>query len=456
MTIVPNTKLILLTAITFLPVSILVAVMPIATGPGVGLLAVLVLVAAADAAVSRDRLTGVRVSLQEVVRVSAGRDGQLTLSIENKDIRLKQLRLGLAFPSQIYSPNQDLVTVLPAETAGSLIYWPFKAFKQGLYHLENCYLETPSRFGLWALRRVEVTRAEFRVYPDLRRDRKKLTGLFVNRGIGIHAQRQVGKGKEFEQLREYLPGDSYEDIHWKATARRGQPITKVYQIERTQQIYVIVDGSRLSARNSDPMGNTHASAGQADDSQYTTILERFATAALVMGLAADRQGDVFGLLAFDDRVRKFVRAKNGRAHYDVCRDALYALQARSVTPDFEELFTFIATKIRRRALLIFLTNLDDPVLAESFTAHIDIISRKHLILVNMLKPNGAEPLFSSPSVDSTNDIFQKLGGHILWRHLRATEKFLHRHGIGFYLLQNENLCNDLVTRYLTVKRRQVL
>jgi hypothetical protein len=74
----------------------------------------------------------------------------------------------------------------------------------------------------------------------------------------------------------------------------------------------------------------------------------------------------------------------------------------------------------------------------------------------MLKPNGAEPLFSNPSVDSTNDIFQKLGGHILWRHLRATEKFLHRHGIGFYLLQNENLCNDLVTRYLTVKRRQVL
>ena len=85
---------------------------------------------------------------------------------------------------------------------------------------------------------------------------------------------------------------------------------------------------------------------------YTKLYE----AALVMGLAADRQGDVFGLLAFDDRVRKFVRAKNGRTHYDVCRDALYTLQVRSVTPDFEELFTFIATKIRRRALLIFRNN----------------------------------------------------------------------------------------------------
>jgi uncharacterized protein (DUF58 family) len=456
MTIVPRTKLIVLAAVIFLPVSILVAVMPIATGIGVGLAVALVIMAGADAVVSRDRLAGVRVSLPEVVRISAGRDGEMTLSVDNKDSRLKQLRLGLAFPRQIYSPNQEIVTELPAETTSSLIPWPFRALKQGLYLLENCYLETPSRFGFWALRRVEVTRAQFRVYPDLLRDRKKLSGLFLNRGSGIHAQRQVGKGKEFEQLREYLPGDSYEDIHWKATARRGQPITKVYQIERTQQIYVILDGSRLSARNSDPLGKYRSNPSPADYTEYTTIMERFATAALVMGLAADRQGDVFGLLAFDNRVRKFLRAKNGRAHYDVCRDALYTLQAQRVTPDFEELFTFIATKIRRRALLIFLTNLDDPVLAESFTSHIDIISRKHLILVNMLQPNDAEPLFSSPSVNSTDDIYQKLGGHLLWRHLRETGKFLQRHGIGFYPLQNENLCIDLVSQYLTIKRRQIL
>ena len=169
--------------------------MPTATGIGVVLAAVLVIVAAVDAAVSRDRLAGIHVSLPDVVRVSAGRDGQMNLAVDNTDIRLKQLRLGLSFPRQIYSPNQDLVTELPAETTSSLISWPFKALKQGRYLLENCYLETPSRLGLWALRRVEVTRAEFRVYPDLLRDRKKLSGLFLNRGIGIHAQRQVGKGQ---------------------------------------------------------------------------------------------------------------------------------------------------------------------------------------------------------------------------------------------------------------------
>jgi uncharacterized protein (DUF58 family) len=456
MSLVPTTKLLIWVGFIFIPVSVLAAVMPAVTGPGIGLALGFLAVAIVDAAVSRKLLTGIRVTLPAVFRLSVGRESEMTLSIENDAAKVKQLRLGLAFPREIHSPNQDLITKLPLETPHSLVAWPFKALKQGLYLLENCYLETTSWMRFWSLRRIEAIRVEIRVYPDLFRERKNLSGLFLNRGIGIHALRQVGKGREFEQLREYLPGDSYEDIHWKATARRGQPITKVYQIERTQQIYVIIDGSRLSVRNSDPHGRRSATLEEPRGDDYTTIMERYAAAALVMGLAADRQADEFGLLVFDDRVRKFVRAKSGKAHYAVCRDALHTLQAESVTPDFAELFTFIATKIRRRALLIILTNMDDPVLAESFTANIDVISRRHLVLVNMLKPTGAQPLFSGSSANTVDDIYRKLGNHLLWRQLRETEKYLRRRGVGFCLLENENLCTDIVSQYLTVKRRQVL
>ena len=455
MKLVPTNKLLFWFGLVFLPVSVLIALVPTATGPGIGLAILLVTAVIGDAVISKGRLIGIQVTTPEVVRLSVGREGDLSLSIENEDLIVKRLRLGLAFPRELYSPYHDRLADLPAESSASRVVWPFKALRQGQFLLQNCYLETASRFGFWSLRRAQRIHSEIRVYPELLRERKHLSGLFLKRGIGIHTQRQVGKGREFEQLREYLPGDSYEDIHWKATARRGLPITKVYQIERTQQIYVIVDGSRLSARNSDPLGpNSIPASSEADN--YTTIMERFTTAALVMGLAADRQGDMFGLLAFDDQVRKFVRAKNGRAHYDVCRDALYTLQARSVTPDFGELFSFVATKIRRRALLIILTNLDDPVLAESFTAHIDLISRRHLVLVNMLKPAVVKPIFSDPSVNTVDDIYTQLGGHLLWRHFREIEKSLQRRGIGFYLLENENLCSDLVSKYLSVKRRQIL
>jgi len=442
--------------VIFIPVTILVAIIPAVIGPGIGFMGAFLVVAILDATVSRKLLAGIRVTLPEVLRISAGRESEMILSIENDAANVKQLRLGLAFPPGIHSANQDLITKLPQETPHSVVKWPFLALKQGPYFLENCYLETGSRLGFWCLRRTEATKAEVRVYPNLSREHKKLSGLFLNRGIGLHALRQVGKGKEFEQLREYMPGDSYEDIHWKATARRGQPITKVYQIERTQQIYVIIDGSRLSARSLDPQGGRSENFEEPEVDGYTTIMERYATVALVMGLAADRQADEFGLLVFDDRVRGFVQAKNGKAHYNICRDVLYTQQARRVTPDFAELFTFAATKIRRRALLIILTNLDDPVLAENFTDNINVISRRHLVLVNMLKPVGAQPLFSDPSANTIDDIYQRLGHHVQWRHLQETEKYLRRRGVGFYLSENENLCPDIVSQYLTIKSRQIL
>ena len=175
-----------------------------------------------------------------------------------------------------------------------------------------------------------------------------------------------------------------------------------------------------------------------------------------MDLAAERQGDLFGMLTFDDRVQKFLGAKSGKAHYNACRDALYTLRPQRVTPDFSELFTFIGTRIRRRALLLFLTNLDDPVLAESFVRNIKLISRRHLVLVNALKPPGVKPLFSSSSVASINDLYAHLGGHFLWQSLHETGKVLERNGIGFSLLDNEKMCAQLVSKYLGVKQRQIL
>jgi uncharacterized protein (DUF58 family) len=146
----------------------------------------------------------------------------------------------------------------------------------------------------------------------------------------------------------------------------------------------------------------------------------------------------------------------GKAHFNVCRDALYMLQPQSVSPDFAELFTFIGTKIRRRALLVFLTHLDDPILADSFIQYIDLVSRHHVVLVNMIKPMAVKPLFTSKSVSSINDIYTDLGGHMLWRRMQETQKVLQRRGVGFAMLDNENLCTELVSQYLTLKRRQVL
>jgi uncharacterized protein (DUF58 family) len=457
MTIVPTYRLLLFAGFIVLPLTLLLTVVDAAIAPAVAVAAAVAGLAIIDAYRSRERLLGIRVMLPEVVRVSEGREGNFNLQIENEKLTVRRIRLGLTFPEEIYTPAVELGVELPEANPISSITWLLKGLRQGRYRLDRCYLETASFWGFWSVRKASQAAMEIRVYPNLFEERKNLSALFLNRGLGIHSQRQIGKGRDFEQLREYLPGDSFEDVHWKTTAKRAMPITKVYQIERTQQIYVVIDASRLSARasggNSSPGGYKEA---QKQSEASTTVLQRFITAALIMALAAERQGDLFGLLTFDDRIRAFLKAKMGRAHFNACRDTLYTMQPQKVSPDFTELFTFIGTKIRRRALLVFLTHLDDPVLADSFTQHIDLISRRHVVLVNMIRPMAVRPLFSSDSVSSVNDIYNELGGHMIWRRIREIQKVLQRHGVGFAMLDSENLCSEMVSQYLTLKRRQVL
>jgi hypothetical protein len=132
------------------------------------------------------------------------------------------------------------------------------------------------------------------------------------------------------------------------------------------------------------------------------------------------------------------------------------LQPTSVNPDFDELCTFLRLRLRRRALLVFLTNLDDAILAESFVKNMELIHRQHLVLVNMLRPAAAQPLFSNQAVGSADDLYHELGGHMLWHDLRELERVLHYLGVNFSLLENEKMCVDLVSQYITVKRRQLL
>jgi hypothetical protein len=112
--------------------------------------------------------------------------------------------------------------------------------------------------------------------------------------------------------------------------------------------------------------------------------------------------------------------------------------------------------LRRRALLVFLTALDDSTLAESFVRNLELIHRQHLVLVNMLQPPGAAPAFTNPDIEAVDDLYGHLGGHLVWHRLRELERVLRRRGVHFSMLKNERLSADLVSQYLGVKRRQLL
>jgi uncharacterized protein (DUF58 family) len=457
--ITPSNRLLFWVAV-LVPFAALGGMVPAAAGLALLLGALLALVAAGDAAAARVPARGLSVTIPDVVRLSQGRTDAIPVRIRNEREQATRLQVLLPLPAPLHSGQDELDVEVPAGKPLSAVEWPCTPQARGVFRLDRCCFRVSSPLGFWQVGTATPSGAELRVYPNLGRERRRLAALFLNRGnFGLHTQRMLGQGRDFEKLREYIPGDSYDDIHWKATAKRGRPVTKLFQVERTQEIYVAIDSSRLSARpvSSPSPQPSPRLGGQAPGGEGgEPALERYITASLVLGLAAQQQGDLFGLVTFRDRVNGFVRAAGGRSHFNACRDSLYTLTSSPVAPGYDEFCSFVRTRLRRRALLLILTDLGDPLLAEQFLKHVDMIARQHVVLVFSLKQPGAEPLFSSAGAQTADELYARLAGHFTWHNLGETGRALQRRGVDTRHVGPDDLSTELVTRYMNVKARQML
>jgi uncharacterized protein (DUF58 family) len=363
----------------------------------------------------------------DIVRVTQNVPGELAVAIQSS----WAIRISVELPTGVEREG-DRIARLPA--AGTLAIG-FIARERGEHRVSGCDMEIQSPSRLWLVRRTVPLGTELRVYPDMRGD-KTAAALLRRRDPGSHRFRQLGRGREFERLRDYLPGDTFDEVSWKATARRGRPVVRVFQIERTQEVYVALDVSRLSARH-----------GAIEDS---------VKASLLLGLAAESQGDKFGLIVFSDRVHSFLRAAQGKSQYAACRETLYRVRPQPVSPDFAELFTFLQLNLRRRSLVIFLTALDDPLLAETFSRDLSILTRRHLAVVASVNDADVQPIFEGPVAKQTADVYRGLAGHLVWTQLRETEKKLERHGVIIARVDPERMGAQLAGVYANIKRRQLL
>jgi uncharacterized protein (DUF58 family) len=385
------------------------------------------------------------VSLPPVARFTRGRMAAVKLTFANPGGLAWHMRFALGLPPAFVSRDEELRVNVPAGSSRASIDWFCTPGRRGRFKAALACVETDSRLGLWHMRTRRELPCEMRVYPNLFLGAGQLTALTLARGQGgIRVQRTIGRGREFEKLRDYLPGDSFDEIHWKATAKRNRPITKVFQVERTQELYVILDSSRLSGRLIMERGFSQ------------TALEGYLTAALVLMLAAERQGDRFGLVAHDDLVRVFLRAGHSEAHYAACREAVLTLEPSEHTPDMAEIVRHLCTHLRRRALLFFLTDLSDPVLAEDFARHARVLSRQHLVFVCQMRALEVAPLFQGEDVASVGDVYRRLAGHLRWSELRGLSQRLKPAGVTAELLNQDTMAAELVSQYLRVKRRQAL
>ena len=429
--LVPSSRLLLLSAAVALPLAAVGGMYGSALPVCAAALAGCVAVAAIDAIAALRRVDAVSLRTPPYVRLT--KDVAAVFPVIGTASLSLPLRFGINLPPGVETETPTMEVTVPQ--GESTIEWPCIARLRGDHTLREVFVEAGSPLGLWAARAARPVELALRVYPNLR-DRATAALFLRTANFGMRVRRQVGKGREFENLRHYLPGDSFEDIHWKATAKRSFPTVKLFRVEHAQEVYAIVDASRLSAREG--------------------ILESFVDAALHLALVAEKQGDRFGLVTFSDRTHKFVRAGNGMDHFRLCRETIYNLQAQRVSPEFREVFTSLQVNLRRRSLLVFFTSLDDALLAETFERDIGILARRHLVLVNVRRTAALTPLYAGGPMQDLDAVYGGLAGQIVCNRMRRLAIALENRGVKLTVTDPERIKMQVTAGYLDVKRRQIL
>jgi len=354
-------------------------------------------------------------------------------------------------------------SVAEGSTSASVAHiqlWPWTAeitlLRRGLWPGPRVGVERQSRFRLWRLRRWFDMPEPLRIDANLRPGRQEILRSPVYRMLVASQQTPwTGHGREFERLREYQPGDTYSEVAWKSTARRGAPVTRLFQWEQKQEVYFVVDQSRASALALHPSTGSETAALQARAPRR--MLDLAVETALVGATVALELGDEFGLVTYADGAKSWLRAGSGRSQFHRFRDCLLNMEPLPTNADYEALFSDIRVRLRRRAYLVLLADLTERSISDSLRRGVGLVRSSHALLMTSILPAHVRPAFSSREDLSTDqDVYAALAGDRENQRLGAFARQLRQLDVQLRYISAEKFLRTAVEGYLENKREQRL
>jgi len=348
---------------------------------------------------------------------------------------------------------------IPASTA-HIQLWPWTPeialLRRGLWPGPRVGIERCSRFGIWRLRQWFDSPEQLRIEADLRSGRREILRSPVYRALVASRQTPwTGHGRDFERLREYQAGDTYSEIAWKSTARRGAPVTRLFQWEQKQEVYFLVDQSRASALALDL-----STAGRSDVQQERgprRLLDLAVETALVGATVAMELGDEFGLVTFAEEPKTWLRAGSGQSQFHQIRDRLLNLEPLATTADYEALFAEIRVRLRRRAYLVLMADLTERSVSDSLRRGVGLVRSSHALLMTSVLPAHARPAFSpGEELQTEQDVYASLAGEKENQRLGALARQLRQLDVQLRYIPAEMFLRKTVEGYLESKREQRL
>jgi uncharacterized protein (DUF58 family) len=295
-----------------------------------------------------------------------------------------------------------------------------------------------------------------RIDADLRASRREILRSPVYRALVAARQSPwTGHGRDFERLREYQLGDMYSEIAWKSTARRGTPVTRLFQWEQKQEVYFVVDQSRASAHACAPVAEPDDHGRQARSPRR--LLDLAVETALVGASVALELGDAFGLITYADEPKSWLLAGSGQSHFHLFRERLRNLEPLPTTVDYEALFAEISLRLRRRAYLVLLADLTERSVADSLCRGVSLIGASHAVLLTSILPAHAQSAFSpGEKLYTDEDVYAALAGEKENQRLGALARQLRRLNVQLRYIPAELFLRKAVEGYLENKREQRL
>jgi uncharacterized protein (DUF58 family) len=378
---------------------------------------------------------------------------EIELTVENRGRVIVECRLVDDLPPALVAqPVTHRLTAFPRVPAS--LRYRVEPQERGDWETGWLYVRYQSPLGLaerWA--RAPLTQA-VRVYPALRAGEEQQIFLARSRQIDLQLRRvqQRGLGRDFESLREYREGDDLRDICWTATARRGSLVTRQYQTERSQPVWIVLDCGRLMRAR---VATGKLSPQKSGWAPSPSKLDYACTTAVALAQLALFSGDRVGLLAYGQGIQQRLLPGRGAAHLRQLIESLAQVHAEAGEADHLRATATLNRLQPRRSLILWVTDLAETAMRpEVIDGAVQLLRRHVLLFVAMAQPEVESIAQARPK--NVEQMFRAAAAQEMATRRELLLVRLHEHGALTLDLNPEALTSSVLNQYLTVKERAMV
>ena len=390
---------------------------------------------------------------------SLGTSVEIELSIRHNSSILLDCRLLDDLPSQLVeTPATRKLRAWPRISAA--LRYTVRPRERGDTQAGALYLRYRSMLGLVSRWAIAPLNQPIRIYPELRTAEDQQLFLAKSRRIDLQLRqmRHRGLGREFESLREYRPGDDLRDVCWTASARRGDLVTRQYQAERSQSVWIVLDTGRLMrAQVRDQVREAAAgtSLSTLPASHAYAKLDYACSTAVALAQLALYSGDRVGLLGYGRRIQQQLLPNRGAGHMRQFLESLAQLESEPSEADHLRATAILGRLQPRRALVLWITDLaESSMRPEVIDGAAQLLHRHVVLFVAMAQPEVAAIARAIPA--NVEEMFRSAAAQEMASRRELLLARLRDQGAITLDTLPSQMTASVLNHYLSIKERAVL